>query len=357
MAVRAGPTTTVGTMGARTGPTHNCRDDSCRHRTRWHTTTIGTTAAGAGPTHIPQLQEWQQRWETHQLGGQQPRGQDQPTHHNHGDDGSDGRTERPTTTVGTMWEQDQPTHYNSGENGSGGTTTHHNHGNDSCDGWPINRGDDGNRDRTNPPTTTVGTGVGVGPTHSPRLRGWWLWGRTNPPITTTGMMGVGAGPTSPPQLWGWQQWWQDWPTTTTGMTAVRAGLTHPPQPRGWQQQWQDWPTHYNSGDRSRGRTDLHHNLWDDGSGGRTNPPTTILGIMAVGAGPVDLPQLWGKRQWGNYYQSGEGVVNIPIYSLFLHYLKSLLLFWYLFQLPLFGLKYLENTDIFPTFFPSNTLLI
>jgi hypothetical protein len=55
----------------------------------------------------------------------------------------------------------------------------------------------------------------------------------------------------------------------------------------------------------------------------------------------------------NVIETGGGyVVNIPIYSPFLHYLKSLILFLISFRLPLY---YLETTDIFPTFFPSNML--
>jgi hypothetical protein len=92
------------------------------------------------------------------------------------------------------------------------------------------------------------------------------------------MTGAGAGPTDLPQ--------------PRGTTAAMAGPTHP-HPL---QQW----------GRCGGRTDLHHNLGDDSSGGGTGRPTTIPGTMAVGAGPVDPPQPWGQRQWGTYYQSGEG---------------------------------------------------
>ena len=51
------------------------------------------------------------------------------------------------------------------------------------------------------------------------------------------------------------------------------------------------------------------------------------------------------------------VVNIPIYSPFSPLFKVSITFLISFQLPLFRLYYLETTDIFPTFFPSNMLLI
>ena len=76
-----------------------------------------------------------------------------------------------------------------------------------------------------------------------------------------------------------------------GMTTAGAGPTDPPQLRERRLQRQDQPTHYNSGNRSGGRTDLHHNLVGNSSGGGTNPPTSILGTTAVGAGLVSPPQL------------------------------------------------------------------
>ena len=77
------------------------------------------------------------------------------------------------------------------------------------------------------------------------------------------------------------------------------------------------------------------------------------------------PNIWRRSVWkydaGSYQQCNQGwggyVVNIPIYSLFLHLFKLSITFLISFQLPLFRLYYLETMDIFPTFFPSNMLLI
>ena len=58
-----------------------------------------------------------------------------------------------------------------------------------------------------------------------------------------------------------------------------------------------------------------------------------------------------NRDWGGY------VANIPIYSPFSPLFKVSITFLISFQFPLFRLYHLETMDIFPTFFPSNTLLI
>ena len=58
-----------------------------------------------------------------------------------------------------------------------------------------------------------------------------------------------------------------------------------------------------------------------------------------------------NRDWGGY------VVNIPIYSPFSPLFKVSITFLISFRLPLFRLYYLKTTDIFPTFFPLNMLLI
>jgi hypothetical protein len=74
-------------------------------------------------------------------------------------------------------------------------------------------------------------------------------------------------------------------------------------------------------------------------------------------GTYPIPTTYLAPRMDIYERYDTSVVNIPIYPPFSPLFKVSITFLISFRLPLFRLYYLETTDIFLTFFSSNTLLI